>query len=106
MDLRARSAEPESETEKTEDDEHTSTSTSIKMEAEAFILITVAPGNEKEALNKLNTHPMVKEAHQVVGPFDILTRVKADTIGNLCEFMNDKIHGMEEVRGAHALLLP
>jgi DNA-binding Lrp family transcriptional regulator len=76
------------------------------MDVEAFILITVAPGNEEQALKKLNTHPIVKEAHRIVGPFDIVTRVEADTVGNLREFMKNKIHGMDEVRGARALLVP
>jgi len=79
---------------------------STKRDAEAFILITVAPGDEKQTLNKLNSDPIVKEAHQVIGPFDILTRVKADSVGNLREFMKDKIYGMEEVRGANALIVP
>ncbi len=79
--------------------------TNSKMDAEAFILITVAPGDEKQALLKLNAHPIVKEAHRVEGPFDILTRVKADNVETLREFMKYNIHGMEEVRGVRALIV-
>lgn len=65
---------------------------------EAYILIEVAAGKVKDAVEKITKIDGVECAQAVVGPFDVIAYVKADDIKKLGELVVSKIHGIEGVQ--------
>jgi len=73
-------------------------------EAFAFVLINVEIGLGKKMLDALKTIPEVKEAHQLYGVYDIIARVKSDTMLNLKDAIK-RIRQLEKVRSTLTMIV-
>jgi DNA-binding Lrp family transcriptional regulator len=70
----------------------------------AFVLINTELGSELDVLKNLKKVSGVEEAHAVYGTYDIVVRVKADTMYKLKETVSSHIRKVSKVRATLTLL--
>jgi DNA-binding Lrp family transcriptional regulator len=71
----------------------------------AFVLINVESGSEDEVLRELKELEGVEEAYFSYGVYDLITRVKADTMENLKDMVSRKIRALNKVRSTLTLIM-
>jgi DNA-binding Lrp family transcriptional regulator len=71
----------------------------------AFVLINVESGSEDEVLKELKRMEGVEEAYFSYGVYDLITRVKADTMENLKDMVSRKIRTLNKVRSTLTLIM-
>jgi DNA-binding Lrp family transcriptional regulator len=71
----------------------------------AFVLINVESGAEDEVLQELKKLEGVEEAYFSYGVYDLITRVKADTMENLKDTVSRKIRTLNKVRSTLTLIM-
>ncbi len=71
----------------------------------AFVLISSEIGTENEVLKKLQQVENVVEAHVVYGVYDIVVKVKAETVGKLKETVTSKIRGLDKVKSTLTMIV-
>jgi DNA-binding Lrp family transcriptional regulator len=85
----------------------------LKDKCRAFIFIDVAPGKERNVVNKLMKHKEVMEAHLVTGQHDILVVCECDIHGHplfttpqqlVHNFIIEKIRNIREVRDTNTIV--
>jgi DNA-binding Lrp family transcriptional regulator len=72
---------------------------------EAYVLINVESGAEEEVVSKLKTIGGIEEAYFSYGVYDIITKVKADSMENLKETVTHKIRTIAQVRSTLTLIM-
>jgi DNA-binding Lrp family transcriptional regulator len=71
----------------------------------AFVLINVESGSEDEVLRELKNLDGVEEAYFSYGVYDLITRVKADTMEGLKDMVSRKIRTLNKVRSTLTLIM-
>ena len=71
----------------------------------AFVLINVESGSEDEVLKELKKTEGVEEAYFSYGVYDLITRIKADTMENLKDIVTRKIRTLNKVRSTLTLIM-
>jgi DNA-binding Lrp family transcriptional regulator len=71
----------------------------------AFVLINTEIGSEADVLRDLKKVEGVDEAHAVYGVYDIIARVKADTMDKLKETVTWKIRRLDKVRSTLTMIV-
>lgn len=71
----------------------------------AFVLINTEVGSEPEVLSELKKVENVEEASGVYGVYDIVARVKADSMDKLREIVTQKIRKLGDVRSTLTMLI-
>jgi len=71
----------------------------------AFILIKADLGKEKNMLNDLGKIENVEEAHFVYGAYDIIVKLKADSMEKLKETVTWKIRLLKYVKSTTTMLV-
>jgi DNA-binding Lrp family transcriptional regulator len=71
----------------------------------AFVLINVESGSEEEVLKQLKTTEGVEESYFSYGVYDIITKVKADSMERLKDMVTKKIRAISKVRSTLTLIL-
>ncbi len=71
----------------------------------AFVLINVESGSEDEVLRELKQMEGVEEAYFSYGVYDLITRVKADTMENLKDMVSRRIRSLNKVRSTLTLIM-
>jgi DNA-binding Lrp family transcriptional regulator len=71
----------------------------------AFVLINVESGSEDEVLKELKKTEGVEEAYFSYGVYDLITRIKADTMENLKDMVTRKIRTLNKVRSTLTLIM-
>ena len=71
----------------------------------AFVLINVESGSEDEVLRELKKLEGVEEAYFSYGVYDLITRVKADTMENLKDMVSRRIRTQNKVRSTLTLIM-
>ena len=64
----------------------------------AFVLINTEIGSESEVLAALKKIEAVKEAYMVYGVYDVVAKVKADTMDKLKEIVTWHVRRLDKVR--------
>ncbi len=72
---------------------------------QAFVLINVESGAEEEVVNQLKKIEGVEEAYFSYGVYDIITKVKADSMENLKDMVTRKIRTLNRVRSTLTLIM-
>jgi DNA-binding Lrp family transcriptional regulator len=72
---------------------------------EAFVLVNTEIGAEAEALKAIKKIEGVKEAYLVYGVYDIIVRVKADTMDKLKEIVTWYIRRADKVRSTLTMIV-
>ena len=71
----------------------------------AFVLINVESGSEDDVLKELKRVEGVEEAYFSYGVYDIITKVKADTMDKLKELVTRRIRTLSKVRSTLTLIM-
>ena len=71
----------------------------------AFVLINVESGSEDEVLKELKKIEGVEEAYFSYGVYDLITKIKADTMDKLKEMVTRQIRSLSKVRSTLTLIM-
>jgi DNA-binding Lrp family transcriptional regulator len=71
----------------------------------AFVLINVESGSEDEVLKELKTIEGVEEAYFSYGVYDLITKIRADSMDKLKEVVTRKIRTLSQVRSTLTLIM-
>jgi DNA-binding Lrp family transcriptional regulator len=71
----------------------------------AFVLINVEAGGEDKVLKQLRRIGAVEDAYVTYGVYDLVVRVKADTMEALKEAVTHKIRAANQVRSTLTLIM-
>ena len=71
----------------------------------AFVLINVESGSEDEVLKELKTMEGVEEAYFSYGVYDLITKIRADSMDKLKETVTRKIRTLSKVRSTLTLIM-
>jgi DNA-binding Lrp family transcriptional regulator len=72
---------------------------------QAFILINVETGAEERALKQLKSIDGVEESYVTYGVYDLMVRVRADTMDELKDIVTHKIRTSMQVRSTLTLIM-
>ncbi|MDR0471967.1 MAG: Lrp/AsnC ligand binding domain-containing protein [Nitrososphaerota archaeon] len=72
---------------------------------QAFVLINVESGAEEEVVIELRKVEGVEEAYYSYGVYDIITKVKADTMEKLKDLVTHKLRTLTRVRSTLTLIM-
>jgi DNA-binding Lrp family transcriptional regulator len=71
----------------------------------AFVLINVESGFEDNVLRELKAVPGVEEAYFSYGVYDIITKIKAETMEQLKDMVTKKVRALSKVRSTLTLIM-
>ena len=71
----------------------------------AFVVINVESGSEDDVLKELKRVEGVEESYFSYGVYDIITKVKADTMDKLKELVTRRIRTLSKVRSTLTLIM-
>lgn len=71
----------------------------------AFVLINAEIGAEDEVLQSLKKIEGVEEAHTVYGVYDIVTKIKAESMDKLKEIVTWHIRRLDRVRSTLTMIV-
>ena len=71
----------------------------------AYVLINVESGSEDEVLKDLKTVEGIEEAYFSYGVYDLITKIKADTMDKLKEMVTRRIRTLSKVRSTLTLIM-
>jgi DNA-binding Lrp family transcriptional regulator len=71
----------------------------------AYVLINVESGSEDDVLQELKTVEGVEEAYFSYGVYDLITKIKADTMDNLKDMVTRRIRTLRKVRSTLTLIM-
>lgn len=71
----------------------------------AFVLINVESGFEDHVLKKLKSVTGIEEAYFSYGVYDIITKVKAETMEKLKDMVSKNVRALPKVRSTLTLIM-
>jgi DNA-binding Lrp family transcriptional regulator len=71
----------------------------------AFVLINVESGAEEQVVDELRKLEGVEEAYYSYGVYDIITKIRADSMEKLKDMVTRKIRALAKVRSTLTLIL-
>jgi DNA-binding Lrp family transcriptional regulator len=71
----------------------------------ALVLMNVESGSEDEVLKELKRLEGVEEAYTSYGVYDLIAKIKADTMEQLKETVTRKIRALNKVRSTLTLII-
>ena len=75
------------------------------MVVQAYVLVNVESGSEDEVLEQLKTLNIIDEAYVSYGLYDMIIKVKNDTMEGLKETLSYKIRSIDQVRSTLTLVI-
>jgi DNA-binding Lrp family transcriptional regulator len=71
----------------------------------AFVLVNVESGSEEEVVEQLRKIEGIEEAYYSYGVYDIITKVKSDTMESLKDMITKKVRTLNKVRSTLTLIM-
>ncbi len=71
----------------------------------AFVLINVESGSEDQVLQELKTIEGVEEAYFSYGVYDLITKIRAESMDKLKELVTRRIRTLSKVRSTLTLIM-
>jgi DNA-binding Lrp family transcriptional regulator len=71
----------------------------------AFVLVNVESGSEDEVLKELKAIQGVEEAYFSYGVYDIITKIRAETMEKLKELVTHQVRTLSKVRSTLTLIM-
>ena len=71
----------------------------------AFVLINAEIGSEEEVLRDLRKIEGVEEAYSVYGVYDVIAKIKADSMDKLKDVVTWRIRRLEKVRSTLTMIV-
>jgi len=75
------------------------------MVVHAYVLVNVESGSEDNVLKQLKTLNIIDEAYVSYGLYDMIIKVKNDTMEGLKETLSYKIRSIDQVRSTLTLVI-
>jgi DNA-binding Lrp family transcriptional regulator len=72
---------------------------------QAYVLINVESGAEEEVVSQLKIIAGVEEAYYSYGVYDIISKVKADSMEKLKDLVTRKVRTLNRVRSTLTLIM-
>ena len=67
------------------------------MAAKAFVLITTSVGHTRAVLNQIKKLDGVKSVDAVMGPYDVIATVEADSIDSVGKLITQHLHKVDGI---------
>jgi DNA-binding Lrp family transcriptional regulator len=71
----------------------------------AYVLLNVNPGSEDEVLRGIRNIEGVEEAQICYGVYDLMMKIKADSLEKLRELVTHRVRAIKNVRSTLTLIL-
>ena len=71
----------------------------------AYVLLTAALCREKEMRDEMKSIPEVKEINRVLGMYDLIVIVEADSQDNLKQVVQQRIRSLDSVHGIITMMV-
>jgi len=71
----------------------------------AYVLINVESGSEDDVLQELKMIEGIEEAFFSYGVYDLITKIKADTMDKLKEMVTRRVRTLSKVRSTLTLIM-
>lgn len=71
----------------------------------AFVLINTEIGSESEVLGSLRKIDAVEEAYMVYGVYDVVAKIRADTMDKLKEIVTWHVRRLDKVRSTLTMIV-
>jgi DNA-binding Lrp family transcriptional regulator len=75
------------------------------MVVQAYVLVNVESGSEDEVLKQLRTLNITDEAYVSFGLYDMVVKVKKDTIEELKKLVSNQIRAIDKVKSTLTLVI-
>ncbi len=66
--------------------------------AEAYVLITCEEGSEEKIINELSEIKDIITTNRVIGPYNILVKIKGETIDTVIETITSDIKTIDKIQ--------
>ena len=74
------------------------------MSVKAYVLIVARPGKTREVVGMVRSVEGVREAHEVMGPYDIVAEVVVESLTEIPPILSDRIRGIDGVESTTSLV--
>ena len=74
------------------------------MAIKAYVLIVTDPGNTKHVLAQIQGMQGIEEVHEVMGPYDIVVEISAESLQDIPRILGDRIRPIEGVQSTTSLV--
>ena len=64
----------------------------------AYVLVTTDPAKTRTVIAKMREVPGIKEANEVMGPYDIVAEVEIDRVSDMSMILRQHIRAIEGVQ--------
>ncbi len=71
----------------------------------AYVMLNLEPGDEDQILRSLRKIAAVEEAYRIYGAYDIIVKVKADTMDKLRETVSKHMRSLDKVRSTLTMIV-
>ncbi|MSQ61536.1 MAG: Lrp/AsnC family transcriptional regulator [Dehalococcoidia bacterium] len=76
----------------------------MTMSVKAYVLIVARPGKTREVVGMVRSVEGVREAHEVMGPYDIVAEVVVESLTEIPPILSDRIRGIDGVESTTSLV--
>ena len=74
------------------------------MTVKAYVLIIAQPGKTREVISRIRQVKGVQESHEVMGPYDIIAEIEADSLTEIPPILGDQIRTIDGVESTTSLV--
>lgn len=88
-------------------DQHTNTSNTFldPTYQKTILLISVGPNDTERIYKEISDIPQVESVYKIIGPYDLIVHLKAETINEIREIIKNKVWIIIGVKQVRALLV-
>ncbi len=74
------------------------------MGVKAYVLIVAQPGKTRGVMREVRAVAGVVESHEVMGPYDIVAEIEAETLAEIPPILGDQIRRIDGVESTTSLV--
>ena len=74
------------------------------MLTKVYVLIVTNPGTTRRVVQELRELPNIVEFHEVMGPYDIVVELEADSLTDVAPILSDRIRTVEGIQSTTSLV--
>jgi len=74
-------------------------------DAEAYMLILTMYGKKKDVANRLIKFKQVENVHELYGQYDIIAKIRASSLRELEDFIQQNIRAMKDIERTETLIV-
>jgi len=74
------------------------------MGVKAYVLVVTDPGKTRLVLQAMREIPGIGEAHEVMGPYDIVVQIEVANLQDIPPILSERIRGIEGIESTTSLV--